>query len=305
MVPCRPEDSSVSIGGCLVMGQLPLYLSESRWRVLQPAIYLISILPAFVCALLFKSSLEFPQFLLVGLAVVLIQHAVNVFNDEVDWKKGADGEKKDSWYHFHQGDVGVLKTHAWVSLILGLFIGISLLIQKDREEILWVALPLVLLGFFYNHSKWTLSYSKWGEWVTGLCYGPGVFGCMAYLLMPEFSWKLICGSLTFSFLAVAVLLSHQPPQVLTDFAAGKSSFAVRNGAVRTYQTARVLTFFTFFFLTLLLNPKWEISILGLTPLALLAGFALALPKRPSPASILKLVTFQVLALGLLKAERFL
>lgn len=281
------------------MRQLPLLqLSESRWRVLQPAIYLVSILPALVCGLVFWRHLAVAQFLSIAAAVVLIQHAVNVFNDEVDWKKGADGEKKDSWYHFHQGNVPTLKTHAWTSLILGFGMGLFVIIQAHFWGILWVALPLLLLGLLYNHSHWTLSYTRWGEWVTGICYGPGVFGCMAYLLSQQFSWSLVFGSLAFSFLAVAVLLSHQPPQVLTDFAAGKASFAVRHGVEKTYQIARVLTVLTFCLLALVLTEQWNISLFVFLRLGILITLVWLLPSKLSPSVILKLVTLQILIFGM-------
>ncbi|NDD04165.1 MAG: prenyltransferase [Proteobacteria bacterium] len=215
--------------------------SESRWRVLQPAIYLVSVLPVLVCIGIFPGLRSLSEILLVGVAVVLIQHAVNVFNDGTDWEKGADTEKINSWFHFHRGNMVFLNLHAWVSLLLGVALGISVVLHAQRSELLWVALPLVVLGFLYNFSPLAFSYNRWGEWVTGLCYGPGVFGCMAYFIHPKWSFDLIAGSFAFGALAVAVLLSHQPPQVLTDFSAGKMSFAVRHGVDKTYRVARWLT----------------------------------------------------------------
>ena len=230
------------------MEQMLIKMSHSRWRVLQPAIYLVSVLPALICGFAFKSTVLFGYLIGMGLAVVLIQHAINVFNDETDWQKGADAEKTESWHHFHKGNTSELKVHAWTIFCLGISFGVLVVFRVHRLEVLWAALPLVCLGFFYNHSRWALSYTSWGEWVTGLCYGPGVFGCMAYVLTGTVSQDLILGSLACSCLAVSVLLSHQPPQVLTDFAAGKKSFAVRYGAKNTYCTARILALVCLLFL---------------------------------------------------------
>jgi 1,4-dihydroxy-2-naphthoate octaprenyltransferase len=272
--------------------------SESRWRVLQPAIYLISILPVLVCALIFPSSLSHSPIFLVGLAVVLIQHAINVFNDETDWEKGADTEKTNSWFHFHQGNTVVLKIHAWLSLLAGVSLGMALVLNAQRGEILWVALPLVLLGFLYNFSHLALSYTQWGEWVTGLCYGPGVFGCMAYFIRPEWSFHLIAGSLAFGALAVAVLLSHQPPQVLTDFAAGKMSFAVRHGVDKTYQVARRLTLISLILLTSLFLQVEGGAFSNLVRLLICLYLGVRLPQRLSPPVILKVASLLIIALGL-------
>ena len=273
--------------------------SDSRWRVLQPAIYLVSVLPAVVCALVFPRSLPLSDVLLVGLAVVLIQHAINVFNDETDWEKGADTEKINSWFHFHRGDVVSLKIHAWVSLLVGVALGVALVIHKNRIEVLWVALPLVLLGVLYNFSRLPLSYTRWGEWVTGICYGPGVFGCLAYFLHPEWTFKLIVGSLAFGGLAVAVLLSHQPPQVLTDFAAGKMSFAVRYGVDKTYRTAGWLTLISLLLLTSLFFRTEGPPALNLCRLFCWFFFVVKLPERLSPPMILKSASLLVATLGFL------
>lgn len=302
MVSCSPEKSAGRNGCCLIQAkQSLLSWDEKRWRVLQPAIYLISVLPAIVCALVLRqlgSEVSYLSVFYIGLSVVLIQHAVNVFNDEIDWKKGADCEKKESWYHFHEGNTLVLKIHAWTSLILGTALGVSQVVFLDRLEVFWVALPLLLLGVFYNHSKWTLSYTDWGEWVTGLCYGPGVFGCMAYLLSPRASLVLILGSLAFSFLAVAVLLSHQPPQVLTDFAAGKRSFAVRYGAKKTYQVAKILTLLSLAILFFLFFQRLDPIVLGGALIVLIIALLFGLPQRLNPAQILRAASFEVLVLGI-------
>jgi 1,4-dihydroxy-2-naphthoate octaprenyltransferase len=273
--------------------------SESRWRVLQPAIYLVSILPVLACVLLFENSRPLSEFLLVGVSVVLIQHAINVFNDDTDWEKGADTEKSNSWFHFHQGNNCSLKRHAWISLLAGVCLGIFLVVKANRSEILWVALPLVLLGFLYNFSHLALSYTRWGEWVTGICYGPGVFGCMAYFVHPQWSFDLLIGSLAFGFLAVAVLLSHQPPQILTDFAAGKMSFAVRQGVEKTYLVARWLTITSLILLMILFCGLDKPALSNLCCVTILVSTVVRLPKRLSPAVILKTASLLLLAFGLL------
>ncbi|MFM8270495.1 MAG: prenyltransferase [Pseudomonadota bacterium] len=273
-------------------------LSESRWRVLQPAIYLVSVLPALLCAVVFNGQFRLEPLLLMGVAVVLIQHAINVFNDETDWQRGADGEKKLSWYHFHQGNPAALKCHAWISLLLGVTLGILAVIESKRIEVLWAALPLVGLGFLYNFSQWALSYTRWGEWVTGICYGPGVFGCMAYVLTGELSKEVILGSVSCSCLAVSVLLSHQPPQVLTDFAAGKKSFAVRHGTKKTYATAKLLCQIGLLLQALVFSGEMTVVVSQALVWLVSGGLVFTLPNHLSPPIVLKRNTLQILFFGL-------
>lgn len=236
---------------------IELKLSSKRWEVLQPPIYLISILPGLVWSILLPESVSRLWLTLTTVAVVLIQHGVNVLNDAIDWKKGADSQKVLSWVHFHQLNLSVVRIHGLISFFLGVAVGISIVFQFQMYSVLLVALPLVLLGYGYNASQWTLSYTSLGEWVTGLCYGPGVFGCMGYLFLGKLSLSAVLGSMAFGFLAVAVLFSHQPPQVLNDFLAGKSSFAVRHGAEKTFGVARLLTMTSLLILTVLFTLNFK------------------------------------------------
>jgi 1,4-dihydroxy-2-naphthoate octaprenyltransferase len=50
----------------------------------------------------------------------------------------------------------------------------------------------------------------------------------------------IAGMVTFACLAMALLLSHQPPQIETDRTAGKHTFAVRYGEAAAFTAVRVL-----------------------------------------------------------------
>jgi 1,4-dihydroxy-2-naphthoate octaprenyltransferase len=273
---------------------IELKSGSTRWQVIQPAIYLISILPGLTWSTLLNGSSSGSHLMVITLAVVLIQHGVNVLNDATDWKKGADSQKELSWVHFHGLELRIVKVHGLVSFLIGVLIGFSEIYYFQRFEVLYIAIPLLVLGYGYNDSQWTLSYTSLGEWVTGLCYGPGVFGCMGYLLSPAITPTLVLGSIAFGFLAVAVLFSHQPPQILNDFLAGKSSFAVRYGAKNTYLISRILCVSALSLLVLVLNLNTSSS---LTSLTLLVSYAITLLRifksEPSPKLILQSALFIV------------
>jgi 1,4-dihydroxy-2-naphthoate octaprenyltransferase len=235
------------------------------WQALTPAIYLVSILPGVgVWQLLRPTGEALLTLVIATVAVVLVQHAVNVLNDLADWRLGADAEKWNSWVRVHREDLAVVGRHGWLSLLAGGVLGILALARSDRLWVLAFALPLVGLGLLYNAGKRPLSYTWLGEWVTGLCYGPGVFGGLWLVTGHDLDLSALPGSLAFGSLAVALLLSHQPPQMHTDRLAGKRSFAARYGKVRTYRTARILL------------------------LAFLATWGLALASRAAPGVTLAL-----------------
>jgi 1,4-dihydroxy-2-naphthoate octaprenyltransferase len=211
------------------------------WQALDPPIYLISILPgAAVWLLTGIQGRRLAEVAAATLAVVLLQHAINVLNDVSDWRLGADLEKYNSWVRFHDETPRVASLHGFVSLALGGLLGLAVLIEAGKTWIALVAAPLIVLGYLYNSGSRPLSYTHLGEWVTGLCYGPGVFGCLWLLAATRPVSAGIYGSIAFFALSVALLLSHQPPQIATDRQAGKQSFAVRFGARRTYAGAKLL-----------------------------------------------------------------
>jgi hypothetical protein len=100
---------------------------------------------------------------------------------------------------------------------------------------------------------------------------------------------------------VALLLSHQPPQIETDRQAGKHSFAVRFGARQTRRTARRL------YLVFLLSFGGAVWLANLTMAgrsafmlaALVSGLAVLL-SRPSPRRILTGATGVIVATLLLQ-----
>lgn len=217
-------------------------MAPAGWReALNPAIYLISLLPGLV-VFMHVGSTGRSVVLAATIAVALLQHAINVLNDVADWKLGADEEKWDSWVRVH-GDTKAALIHGVLSFVAGAALGLAVLMATGKLWVLGVAAPLVILGFLYNAGPRPLSYTFLGEWVTGICYG-GVFACLWLLTGNAFGISAATGSLAFAALAVSLLLSHQPPQIETDRAAGKHSFAVRYGAEKTIQVSRGLFVFS-------------------------------------------------------------
>jgi len=272
------------------------------WQALNPPIYLISVLPGVAVWLLTGvQDRQLKAVVTASLAVVLLQHAINVLNDVSDWRLGADVEKHDSWVRFHRHTLQTATLHGFVSLALGGLLGLAVLVAAEQLRIVLFAAPLVLLGYLYNSGNRPLSYTHLGEWITGLCYGPGVFGCLWMLATGSLSREAAFGSAAFFSLAVALLLSHQPPQIETDRQAGKMSFAVRYGVQRTYAGARLL--YLLFLLTFGLALRGSTPVTGISiafiALAVTTGLAL-LRTQPSPRRIL--VAGSSLILGLVLVE---
>jgi 1,4-dihydroxy-2-naphthoate octaprenyltransferase len=267
------------------------------WQALDPPIYLISVLPG-MAVWLFTGAQgrTLAGVALATLAVVLLQHAINVLNDVSDWRLGADIEKHNSWVRFHGETPRAAAAHGYTSLALGALLGLAVLIATGKTWIAPAAAPLVLLGYFYNSGRRPLSYTHLGEWVTGLCYGPGVFGGLWLLAANRPLSVALYGSLAFFALSVALLLSHQPPQIDTDRKAGKLSFAVRYGARRTYLGAKLLflLFLLGFGLALANAVASPVVCLAYATAAVIVG-GLFLWQQPSPRRLLPSASVLVLS----------
>ena len=221
-------------------GQRPVgAIAPTGWRdALNPPVYLVSILPGLGVPLLAGGPVVHASGLVLAtVAVVLLQHAINLFNDAADWRLGADVEKHDSWVRVHHERPQIAVLHGAISLLAGGLLGLGVLWQQGQWWIVAIAAPMLGLGYLYNAGSRPLSYTHLGEWVTGICYGPGVFGCLWLVAGQPPGAAMLAGMTAFAALAVALLLSHQPPQIETDRRAGKLSFAVRYGATRTLSVA--------------------------------------------------------------------
>jgi 1,4-dihydroxy-2-naphthoate polyprenyltransferase len=267
------------------------------WQALDPPIYLISILPgATVWLLTGVQGRHLAEVVAATLAVVLLQHAINVLNDVSDWRLGADVDKRNSWVRFHEETARVAAVHGYASLGFGALLGVAVLIAAAKTWIAPAAAPLVLLGYLYNSGSRPLSYTHLGEWVTGLCYGPGVFGCLWLLAANRPVSVGILGSVAFFALSVALLLSHQPPQIDTDRQAGKLSFAVRYGARRTYLGAKSL--FLLFLLSLglaLSNSSADTVVRSVYAASAVIAGLLLVRLQPAPRRLLPAATLVIAA----------
>jgi 1,4-dihydroxy-2-naphthoate octaprenyltransferase len=266
------------------------------WRALNPAIYLVSVLPGVaVWQLAGTASGNRYAVLAATLAVVFLQHSINVLNDVSDWRLGADTEKWDSWVRAHRENLMLASLHGWLSFLAGGLLGLVVLYLSSRIWILAIALPMVGLGYLYNSGKKPLSYTRMGEWVTGLCYGPGVVGCLWLLSGTPIDVRSLLAMIAFACLAVALLFSHQPPQIESDRQAGKHSFAVRFGARQTDRASRLLFMVFLLAYGLSLGVRYSsATLIALYSGAAAISAAAALYTIPNPKLILLLATAVVI-----------
>ena len=270
------------------------------WQIFNPAIYLISILPAVVVILLAgEKSIWLPELIVATIAVVMLQHAINLFNDVSDWDRGADVEKMDSWVRLFGGDTRPVMIQAVISFVLGGLVGLFILYLSNKLWLVFIALPLISLGYLYNAGKYPLSYTWMGEWVTGICYG-GVFGGLWLGAGLELNLSILMGMLAIAALAMSLLLSHQSPQIETDRRVGKKSFCVRYGKKKTEQASVWLFTLSILFISVGVWLNQDLPYLQYSVFLLIILSSLYLSKvGPNPKRILIISSVLILCITLL------
>ena len=220
------------------------------------------------------------------LAVILLQHAINLFNDVSDWNRGADVQKMNSWVRLFDGNTRPVNQQAVLSLVIGCLTGLLILVLEEKLWVLLFAFPLMLLGYFYNAGTSPLAYTSMGEWVTGICYG-GVFAGLWIVAGLPLNIDLCIGAFSTGALAMSLLLAHQSPQIETDRRVGKLSFCVRYGIAKTQacSVALYLSSCLLIVLGILLDNGITTSAVLLLILVLISTFVLH-KSAPSPKSIL-------------------
>ncbi len=165
------------------------------------------------------------------LSAFCIQIATNLLNDAIDFKKGADTEKRIGPQRVTQQG---LITEKWVytSAFLFLFIAFCLgipLVFRGGIPIIALGLLSLFLAYSYTGGPFPLAYLGLGDLFVILFFGLFAVGGTGYL--HALSWSpafLVCG-LQIGFLSTVLIAINNLRDSESDKPAGKLTLAVRYG----------------------------------------------------------------------------
>lgn len=217
---------------------------------------------------------ESPYLLLVCciMSAVFIQIATNLFNDVIDFKKGADTIRKGPTRVTAAGLVRPETTLKWASLSLLAAIIFSIpIIMKGGIIFLFLGVISLYLSYGYTGGPLPLAYKGLGELFVFLFFG--LFSVMgSYYLysnqldFESFVLSLIYGCLTTTFICVNNLRDREE-----DKKVGKLTLATKTGAV----SYKLLTLSTIFLPYLLLHFLKSYQNITYTFLALIPAMKLS------------------------------
>jgi 1,4-dihydroxy-2-naphthoate octaprenyltransferase len=165
------------------------------------------------------------------LSSVLLTIAVNLINDALDSKKGADTSERIGPIRVTQSGLLSQKQviSAGIAVLALTFIAALPLILKGGIPVLAFVLVSLLCSYLYTGGPYPLSYNGLGELFVILFYGFGAVLCTYYLQMGTLTGDAFIASLQIGLLATVLIAINNLRDVQEDTKTGKKTLAVRFG----------------------------------------------------------------------------
>ena len=205
------------------------------WHLTRPHTLTASFVPVFLgttIALTIEGEMiNFPLFLAMLVASMLIQAATNMFNEYYDYKLGLDNE--------HSVGIGgtIVRHNVAPSTIMAIalsFYGIALLlgIYICAMSSWWIAvvgLICMLIGYLYTGGPYPIAYSPFGELVSGTVMGMGIVLIAFFIQTKTITLEAILLSVPSMILVGAIMLSNNIRDIVGDTEGGRKTMAILVG----------------------------------------------------------------------------
>lgn len=210
------------------------------WRLLRPHTLTAAFIPVFVGTMfayveeqVFKADL----FIVMLLACLLIQIAVNMFNEYYDYVRGLDNEQSVGIGGTIVRDGVVPKTVLRLGFIL---FGISILlgIYICMQSSWWIAVigaASMLVGYLYTGGPIPIAYTPFGELASGLLMGTVIIAISYFIQTLSVTKEVILISIPVAIFIGSILLSNNIRDLDGDKENGRKTIAIllgRKNAIR-------------------------------------------------------------------------
>lgn len=160
-----------------------------------------------------------------------IQIGTNLVNDAMDFKKGADTEKRVGPARVTQKGIFTFKQvmiMATVFFVLAAIFGIPLVIHGGLP-ILFIGIVSILMGYAYTSGPMPLAYHGLGDLFVIIFFGLVAVGGLFYLLTGVYNLEAFIVGLQIGFLSTVLIAINNLRDIHTDVLVNKKTLAVRLG----------------------------------------------------------------------------
>lgn len=160
-----------------------------------------------------------------------IQIGTNFVNDAMDFKKGADNEKRIGPMRVTQQGHFTFKQVMWMAtafFVMSMILGIPLVIHGGWPIVI-IGLISVMMGYAYTSGPFPLAYRGLGDLFVIIFFGLVAVGGLYYLLVGQYSNSAVIVGLQIGFLSTVLIAINNLRDIHTDKEVGKRTLAVRLG----------------------------------------------------------------------------
>lgn len=192
-------------------------------------------------------------FLFSLVSALCIQIGSNLFNDYLDFKKGADRDQRIGPDRL----AGQLKNPIYIQYwAIGFFVLASLLavplIIKSPIFVISSGLASLFFGYFYTKGKWALAYTGLADFFVIAFFGILALGGSYYLQTQTYSLNIFLSGLEMGFLCCIILVVNNLRDKKEDFISNKKTLVVRFG--ENFAKKEIL----FFIISAVLLHEWSL-----------------------------------------------
>ena len=203
------------------------------WRLLRPHTLTASFVPVFIGSALAYNTGAFHPDLAAAmlLASMLIQSAVNMFNEYYDFERGLDTRESVGIGGAIVRDGMQSKTvfGIAVSLLgLALLIGIYIMLNSSWAILPW-GLACMAIGYLYSGGPYPISSTPFGEIAAGSCMGFGIIAIAFFIHVQALTPLVYAASVPPSLLIGAILMANNIRDIDEDREHGRKTLAILLG----------------------------------------------------------------------------
>ncbi|HET7580993.1 MAG TPA: 1,4-dihydroxy-2-naphthoate polyprenyltransferase [Bacillales bacterium] len=284
------------------------------WNLLRPHTLTAGFIPVLVgtsLALPF-GMIDFPVFLAMLIASLLIQAATNMFNEYYDFKRGLDTE----------ASVGIggtivrdgIKPTTVLKLAVGflataVLLGIYICIDSSW----WLAaigLICMAAGYFYTGGPYPIAYTPFGELISGLFMGLIIVLISFFIQTGQITAVSVLISIPIAVLIGGILLANNIRDLKGDKEKGRQTLAIILGHSRAITLLSAMFTFSYLWIAALilfgLASPWLLLVLASIPKAVQAsrsfrGKTMSIQMMPAMKATAQMQTLfgALLTLGLI------
>ncbi|EKQ52296.1 MULTISPECIES: UbiA family prenyltransferase [unclassified Clostridium] len=169
-------------------------------------------------------------FILLVIAMILIQSATNMINDYFDFKRGADTNKSGDEKALVSGETTlkqvlfIILLYQFIAFMIGVFIA-----SQTSYYILLVAIIGGLISILYAFGPLPISYTPFGEIVSGVTMGIGITSTVIYIQSGIVNLNTILVAVPTVLFIGTILLTNNLSDIEEDREAGRKTLPIMIG----------------------------------------------------------------------------